>query len=122
MDGVTYSGVLSLARTAELVAGQNSGEAKDGTGIYDIPGTRYRYTLTLDADGMGAAAYDSFYEAATSPQAGHSFTLPYGQGELTFQGHVASVQDALERYDGSAPVWGALRIEIVPVAPQRRPG
>ena len=121
MDGVTYGGLLSLTRVSELVEGQNSGEAKDGTQIYDIPGTRCRYTLQLDADGMGADAYDAFYEAVTAPQAGHTFTLPYGQGERSFQGHVALVQDALERYDGQSPVWGSLQLEVYPVSPQRRP-
>lgn len=122
MDGTQYSGLLSLARTGTVVSGENSGEARDGTGIYDILGTRYGYTLTLDADGMGADAYDAFYRAVTAPQEGHSFVLPFGQSTIAFTGHVEQVTDKIERYDGQTPVWGALELLITPVTPQRRPG
>ena len=129
MDGITMDGIFydvrvkydTLDRAFRLTEGVNAGDMLSGRHERDLVGTYYDYALQVEPNPKNRAAYDAFYQAISAPQDTHSITLPYGQGELTFQGHVASVQDALERYDGSAPVWGALRIEIVPVAPQRRP-
>ena len=121
VDNVAYDVLITsnIERAFSLKQGGQGGTAQTGREIPDIIGTDYVYTITVEPNKSNFTAYDSFYEAISSPVDYHSVTLPYGQTTITFDAMILSGQDTLKRKAGTSNRWGALSLQFVPITPQR---
>lgn len=100
------------AQTEQLIHGER---------IYNVVGTFYGYTVTVDTSRATAEEYDALWEILSSPEAWHYFEFPYGQTTLSFRGHVENGGDTLYiKPAGGVAGWGDLQFSVVAAAPQRR--
>lgn len=91
-----------------------------GDRVYNVVGTFYGYTVTVDTSYATEEEYDELFELISSPEEWHEFEFPYGQDVLTFRGHVESGGDTLYTRKGSQSTWGDLQFSVVATKPQRR--
>lgn len=112
--------VTSLQRKASILDGDNAGRAKSGRMIRDIIGTYYNYTLGIDPNLLSQTEYDALYEILTSPVESHELTVPFGQGEKTFEAYISNVDDVLKRI-ASRNLWTDLKVNFIAMAPARTP-
>ena len=91
-----------------------------GDRVYNVVGTFYGYTVTVDTSYATEEEYDELFEMISSPEEWHEFEFPYGQDVLTFRGHVESGGDTLYKRQGNRNTWGDLQFSVVATKPQRR--
>lgn len=122
IDGKEYSGVVvwSLKRSFQVLDGENTGRAMNGTMIRDIIGTYYNYTLELDTTDATVEQYDELYETLSAPVASHALVVPYGQQTLAFDAYVTNGEDNLTRMD-EINRWGGISVNFIAMKPQRYP-
>lgn len=122
IDGKEYSGVVvwSLKRSFQVLDGENTGRAMNGTMIRDIIGTYYNYTLELDTTDATVEQYDELYETLSAPVASHALVVPYGQQTLAFDAYVTNGEDNLARMD-EINRWGGISVNFIAMKPQRYP-
>lgn len=119
IDNNTYSvGVIKVTRRATQNI-ENLGTTLDQRKHYDIKGTYYDYIVELATSKMRVAEYDSLYEVLTTPQESHIVTLPYGQGELTFEARVSVADDVLIKSFNNFKKWGTLKVTFEALTPQK---
>lgn len=95
IDNNTYEvGIIKLDRKASQSI-DNLGSTLDLRKHYDIKGTYYDYEVEFATSRMKVADYDALYEVLTTPTKSHIITLPYGQGNLTFEARVSVAADSL---------------------------
>ncbi len=111
--------VVSLQREAAILNGDNAGQLKNGNMVRDVIGTIYNYALEVEPKDYNLAAYDSLYDAITAPMENYPFSAPFGQGELYFDAHVASVSDELWHMNSSINLWDKLAFTAIAREPQR---
>lgn len=124
IDGESFNVfTASIRRNFKIQEGSNSGTAISGRDRFDVIGTRYNYTLEIDASTMERAEYDRMYELLSAPVESHTITAPYGQGTITFEAHVESGQDTVSAMAEDEDIidWGGLSITFSAIEPQRRP-
>lgn len=123
VDGIFYSVHVeygSLVRSFELIEGDNAGMMLTGRQTRDILGTGYSYSMTFYPDPGNPEAYDSLYEALSTPVDSHAVTLPYGQRTISFQAMIESGEDSYFGKTGRYHRWNGLTIRFRPVEPQRK--
>ncbi|GHV16021.1 hypothetical protein FACS1894219_12890 [Clostridia bacterium] len=124
MDGISYDvGVVSLKREAKMITDPvTEGLMLDFSESADMAGTKYSYTLTVEAH-KGAencrAEYDAFYYDITSPESVRIVELPFGQSVITFEAKILAATDTLKRRNSGESRWEKLNVTFVPVRPQR---
>ena len=91
-----------------------------GDRVYNVVGTFYGYTVTVDTSRATEEEYDELFELISSPEEWHEFEFPYGQNVLTFRGHVESGGDTLYTRQGGRNGWGDMQFSVVATKPQRR--
>jgi hypothetical protein len=128
VDGVGYALRVrqdDLKRTASILDGSSAGRMKSGAMDLDTIGTFYNYSLTIVRDGTSAeavAAYDALYEVLTDPDnREHEITIPYGQGTITYDAYVATIDDSLHRRRGGANYWNDMKVNFIAMRPYRTP-
>lgn len=125
LDGTNYHVRVvfdSMERAFTLLEGSNSGMSLSGRTIRDIIGTQYAYSMTVEPLSTSAAdqaAYDSFYEAITSPVDYHTVKMPYGQTDITFDAQVISGKDKYKGKRNSHEWWREMTVTFIPMEPQR---
>lgn len=121
LDGITYDVRAvygTLKRSFDFVEGPNYGSSKYGTEILDTIGTKYSYSVGIEPNPSNPAAYDSFYEAISSPNRTHSVVMPYGQTTLTFDAIINGGNDNYQGKRGNYERWDGLTVEFTPKCPQ----
>lgn len=127
VDGVTYDvdavflGEGSIKRKFTVLDGENAGRLLNGSMTRDIIGTYYNYSLTIDTNKLSPEEYDNLYEVLSAPTESHTFTFPYGQSELKFDGYISSGSDTLKYVRNGVIYWGDFTIEVVCMEPIRKP-
>ena len=91
-----------------------------GDRVYNVVGTFYGYSVTVDTSYASEEEYDELFELISSPEEWHEFEFPYGQSVLSFRGHVESGGDTLYKRQGGRSCWGDLQFSVVATKPQRR--
>lgn len=122
LDGTFYDVQIvypSLRRHFEVVQGVNRGTNILGGEISDVLGTKYTYTLDIEPKPSNPTAYDSFYQAISTPQASHTISMPYGQTTMTFDCKIVSGTDTNRGKIGGYEKWSGLSISFIPINPQR---
>lgn len=124
MDGKTYRLRIvydSLTREFELLEGVNAGDMLSFRHERDLGGTGYSYELQVEPHPLYPEDYDAFYDAVSAPVDSHVITMPYGQGEMTFEAMVESGQDVYGGRLGGRAVWRGLTIRYRYIKPQKVP-
>ena len=122
MDGRSYPNIHihSLKRSFQILDGENAGRVMTGEMDRDVIGTYYNFSCVIDCSSADLEEYDLFYEAITAPVNSHEITVPFAQGELTFEAYVTQGSDELvSGYDSNE--WSNLSFNFIAMAPQRRP-
>lgn len=121
IDGIDYDVIITsnIERAFELKQGGIQGTSQNGREIPDILGTNYTFTMSVEPHKDNFVAYDAFYQKITEPVDYHTVSVPYGQTFMTFQAMILSGTDKLRRKVGSSRRWGALKIQMKPIEPQR---
>ena len=123
VDGVSYQVFVpedGIKRSGQVLDGSNVGRTPLGAMIRDIIGTYYNYTIQMDASTLRPEEYDTLYEVLSAPVSSHTVTVPYGQGALTFQAYVTSVEDVLRTMADGVNRWHGLEVNFIAMKPQRR--
>ena len=122
LDGKTYDvDVRNIKRKFQILDGSEATRALSGSMIRDIIGTYYNYTMEIETEKLGRAAYDSLYETLSAPVNSHHMVVPYGQTTLDADFYVTSGEDAVFREDSSGRTWSGLSIDFIAMEPARRP-
>lgn len=125
MDGRTYRvGVIrsSIEEKASLKEGVNAGDMLSGRRERDLVGTYYGHSLSVEPDPRYPQDYDQFFEAITAPVPSHAITMPHGQGTVTYEAMVSSVQHKSKGTVGGIRRWGGMTVSFESIRPVRRPG
>ena len=122
IDGKSYNvfvPVGGMQRNFEVYSSRQE-QLISGGRIYNVVGTFYSYTVTVDTSRATEAEYDELFDIISSPEEWHDFEFPYGQTVLTFQGHVDGGGDTLYTRQGGRNGWGDLQFTVTSTKPQRR--
>lgn len=122
IDGVLYNVRVSfgtMERSFELVEGKNKGTTITKREIRDIIGTRYSYSMQVEPDPANPEDYDSFYQKITEPKDYHVVELPFDQNGISFEAQIISGSDSYKGFLAGKHRWGGLKVEFVPMQPQR---
>ena len=121
LDGKDYNvAVTGLTRNFEVADSDATGRTADWKMHRDVVGTFYNYTLKVEPKQFDMAAYNSFYEAISSPTESHTLVIPYGGTTLTFQAYVTKGKDDLFRIYRGKKYWVGLSINFIAMEPQRK--
>lgn len=122
LDGTTYDVRIvygSIKRAFSVIDGQNAGQSITNRKIRDVVGTEYTYTMQVEPNPANLTAYNSFYEAITSPQATHTVVMPYGNSTMSFTCCIYTGEDTDAGIFGGTRKWQSLTLTFSPVQPQR---
>lgn len=111
--------ILSLQREASILDGENAGRLKNGNMSRDVIGTFYNYDVSVMPNEKNPGAYNTLYETITAPVESHLVALPFGQGEISFEGYIANATDQLRQLRGTEKLWDKLAFTVVAMEPQR---
>ncbi len=111
--------VLSLQREATILNGDNAGQLKNGNYVRDVTGTIYNYAFEVAPNSDDLATYDSLYEAITAPVDNYPITVPFGQGDLSFDAYVVKTTDELRHMNQAKKLWDRLAFTAIATEPQR---
>lgn len=100
IDGVSYNVNWvknTLKRKAEIINGDNSGRLQGTKSMYlDYVGTFFNFSgQIIRGKGMTNAQWDSFFLLLSNPLNNHNVTLPFGQGTLTSEIYISSLEQTL---------------------------
>ena len=124
IDGRTFNAEIpqnGIKRSGSILDGPNAGRTKTGRMLRDVIGTYYNYSVQVNTNAMAPDQYDALYEVLTAPVDCHTITVPYGQGTLTFEAYVASVEDSLIAVQNGINLWCSLAFTFTAMDPQRSP-
>ena len=111
-------GAISIIRKPSIER-INLGKTMDGKKHNYPSGTYFDYEISINTRGMDLAEYDALFEIITAPVEYQSVTMPYGQGEITFDAIIKSGSDKLLASSNRYKKWGDLRISFEAIEPQR---
>jgi len=122
IDGLTWNYPCQIERTAEVKPSEISGMLLDASYFNDVIGTYMSYTVSIAIPLNDREAYSDIYEALTDPVDGHSFILPYDQGQLTITGRVESVTDSFVRLPNGGKYWKGTTFTVIANHPTKEMG
>lgn len=113
VDGIQYNVFLvSLGRSIKVESGKNSGTFISGERFYDAKNSYYQYNMSINPFLTHKEDYEKLYLVFGTPVETHEITLPYGQGELTFNAHVASVSDNCGKLNPPNTIWEGMSVTL----------
>lgn len=129
MRGITLDGRLyrvrvvynTMERHFALQSGVNESTMLSGRHERDLLGTSYSYQMAIEPDPIRPGDYDAFYEAVSAPADSHTVTMPYGQGQITFDAEIQDGSDTSAGMVAGVRRWHGLKLTFSPISPQRRP-
>lgn len=111
----------TLKRSFSFVEGQNGGTSLSGSTILDTIGTKRIYEFEVEPDPAYPDGYADFYDRITSPNRVHDFSITLDGHEIEwFAGMVISGTDIYGGTIAGNEKWHGLKVQVVPLAPQRR--
>lgn len=122
IDGRPYNVIVPIGgiqRSFEVYSSRQD-QTINGKRVYNVVGTYYGYTITVDTSGTSAEEYDRLFEVISAPEEWHNFELPYGQEILKFRGHIEAGGDTMYTKRGGVSSWGDLTFTVISTRPQRR--
>ena len=119
IDNVEYNVMCSIEREAEIKASDISGMLMDGTIFWDILGTYMTYDVKLTMPLRNKARYAMLIDQLTEPVDGHTFVLPYDDGEIELTGKVDAPADVWEELPSGYTFWKGLKFTITANHPSR---
>lgn len=109
----------SLEDAFEILEGENSGQALDGSLIRDILGTRDIYTMEIEPQRECFQDFDELYELLSKPVPSHRVRLPYSQTYIEFD---AAIYTGRRQWYGTTAgknEWKHMTVTFNPISPQR---
>ena len=119
IDGQQWNVPCRIERAAEMTASEISGLLLDKSYFNDVLGTYMKYTITVTVPPHMRERYGDIYEALTDPVDGHTFVVPYGQGEITITGRVENVTDIYVRMPDGGQHWKGTRFTVAANHPSK---
>ena len=113
VEGIRYNMVCGVSREARIESSEVSGEMMDGHYVNDVEGTRFVYTVTLAIPVGQEDNYAALYEVLSTPQAQHTFVLPYNDSNISIQGRIENIRDTHVKTQGSQELWRATSFRVV---------
>ena len=119
IDGVQWPYPCDITRVAELKPSEISGMMLDRSYFNDVLGTFMQYTVKISIPLNDRDRYSTIYEMLTNPVDGHTFILPYNQGNLTITGRINSVSDVFVRLPNGGKYWKGIQFVVTANHPSK---
>lgn len=112
IDGVLYTvPVIEIQRKAEALD-KFAERSADGALHRELIGWYQNYTIQFGT-GADTAAYAALWLALTEPVEFHTFIIPDGAGEHTFEGYVSSPEDTMFKYKDPQAFYKNLTVTLI---------
>lgn len=125
IDGVNYKAnwiESTLKRKAEIINGDASGRLQKTKAMYlDYVGTFYNYSGDLRREkGCSDTEWETLYIVLSNPINNHSIALPFGNGTITNDYYISSVESKFVKSERGYNEWEkAYSVAFTAMSPQR---
>lgn len=124
MDGTVYRVKIvydTLVRAFSLIEGTNADDMLSGRYERDLIGTKFDYQMGIEPDARYQSDYDAFFDAISDPKNSHTITVPYGQGNLTYEAMVTGGSDTFAGTLSGEKRWHGLVVTFKAISVQKEP-
>lgn len=122
IDGTGYTFPCSIERKPEKRESDNSGYMMNKKYHADYLGTYITYSVSVSIPLGQENRYANLFELLALPKGEYTFTLPYNQETVTFDGIIRSLSDKLFRVykdvgHNNVNLWRNISFEIQSIEP-----
>lgn len=125
VDDIEYTVTLiSLKRSIKTDHGSNNGIFLSGDKFYDTKKSYYQYNVTINPLRGYEEDYETLFIVLGEDVDSHLITMPWGQSEITFDAHVASVSDSCQKLnqplspnDPRRSIWSGMSFTLESTKP-----
>ena len=125
IDGKEYADIVIITdvnERSEKLYGEGVITKQNGDNRYDVIGTRFIHTVTFTASPAAPQKeLNELFDILSDVAESHVVTLPHGEGEITYNAHIATAsRDLLDIINGKY-IWSQdISVEFQPISPQIR--
>lgn len=119
IDGIQWNIPCTVERVSEIKSSEISGMLLNRQYFNDVLGTWLKYSITIAVPFGYMDQYADIYETLTQPKDGHTFILPYNNGEVTITGRVSVVSDRWVK-NGSNNHWRQTKFDVIANHPTKQ--
>lgn len=117
IDGAPFTFPCSVSRNVEKRESGNSGYMLDDSYNNDLLGTYITYSVQIEIPKDKFDKYTSLYNLLAAPKSEYTFTMPYNQETITFNGRIQNINDKLVRVvpngNGQLNIWSGITFDII---------